>query len=420
MTTEERLAQAERQLAAIRWGMVVLTVILALAVSLGAYAWCRPSSGRLPEIRTRGITVYDDQGSRRAFLDGEGLLLYDKSGKNRAGFTSCTNEPGLLLFDENGKGRVILAATSNGPALMLSDENGTMRASLMADKDRVGLGLFDEHGTLRKVLGVDRDGPQLHPQDGTGAPITQAAPAAKKKAFDPDKWLADNSTQTAEPAPKEKHSALDSSGAESGATPSEPQNIRRRDILDIGLPPENATPNAAKPDPVAPSFDYEAAIACKPTTPAKQDHSFVGADQKVEPSRRTFDYSSLMADEPPVTPEPSPSAATPSQPASFDYDAELQKMRSLSSSVPQPNIGRSRLYPNVGQETWITGVMDSGEFVQLADRTLWQVSPLDRINTTLWLATTGIVVVEGSDPTYPYKLINRDDNETANAKLMAR
>jgi len=49
---------------------------------------------------------------------------------------------------------------------------------------------------------------------------------------------------------------------------------------------------------------------------------------------------------------------------------------------------------------------------------MWDVSPLDRIYTTLWLATEDIIVLESDDPLYPYKLVNTDDKETVEVKYL--
>ena len=45
-----------------------------------------------------------------------------------------------------------------------------------------------------------------------------------------------------------------------------------------------------------------------------------------------------------------------------------------------------------------------------------KVSPLDRIDTALWLPMTDIAVLDGDDPAYNYKLVNTNDNEIVNAK----
>jgi len=42
------------------------------------------------------------------------------------------------------------------------------------------------------------------------------------------------------------------------------------------------------------------------------------------------------------------------------------------------------------------------------------------IESSLWLPISDITVIEGDDPAYPYKLVNTDDNEVVNAKLLSQ
>ena len=62
--------------------------------------------------------------------------------------------------------------------------------------------------------------------------------------------------------------------------------------------------------------------------------------------------------------------------------------------------------------------MDDGGIIKLEDGSIWQVSPLDMIDSALGLPVSEITVIEGHDPSYPYKLVNKDDKEVVNAKLL--
>jgi hypothetical protein len=64
----------------------------------------------------------------------------------------------------------------------------------------------------------------------------------------------------------------------------------------------------------------------------------------------------------------------------------------------------------------IEEVSDDGATITLADRSIWKVSPLDQIDTALWLPITHVRIVVGDDPSYPYKMISKDDGEMANVK----
>lgn len=55
--------------------------------------------------------------------------------------------------------------------------------------------------------------------------------------------------------------------------------------------------------------------------------------------------------------------------------------------------------------------------ITLEDGSIWEVSPIDTINSSIWLPISNIVVVEDSG-LFPYKLINSDDREAVNAKYL--
>ena len=71
---------------------------------------------------------------------------------------------------------------------------------------------------------------------------------------------------------------------------------------------------------------------------------------------------------------------------------------------------------DVGGGHWIEKVLDDGSIIKLEDNSLWQVDPLDKIDSALWLPLDNITVIEGDDPTYPYKLVNTDDNHLVDVK----
>lgn len=71
---------------------------------------------------------------------------------------------------------------------------------------------------------------------------------------------------------------------------------------------------------------------------------------------------------------------------------------------------------SVGSGHWIKNKIDGGKIIQLEDGSLWQVSPLDVIDSALWLPLENITVINGEDPMFPYKLINTDDHHSVNVK----
>jgi hypothetical protein len=88
-------------------------------------------------------------------------------------------------------------------------------------------------------------------------------------------------------------------------------------------------------------------------------------------------------------------------------------------SLPSRGLSATgRIYLGSSSGHWISEVTSNGKFIELEDDSLWEVSPLDTIDSSLWLATEDIVVVESKNPLFPYRLINKDQGETVEAKLI--
>ena len=86
-----------------------------------------------------------------------------------------------------------------------------------------------------------------------------------------------------------------------------------------------------------------------------------------------------------------------------------QRRAAPREPVPPPLVGINR---NGAEKHWIKQVMGNGSLIELEDGSIWQVSPLDQIDTALWLAITDVLLVNGE------KIINLDDNETAEVKRL--
>ena len=78
------------------------------------------------------------------------------------------------------------------------------------------------------------------------------------------------------------------------------------------------------------------------------------------------------------------------------------------------------LYGGVAGTHSISDNINSGYMIKLEDGSVWEISPTDQADTSIWLATEEITVVEGDDPSYPYKLINTHTEEVAEAKLLSQ
>lgn len=86
-------------------------------------------------------------------------------------------------------------------------------------------------------------------------------------------------------------------------------------------------------------------------------------------------------------------------------------------SIPPPPAATSDLYVGTGVGHWLTDKTDDGSVLILEDGSRWSVSALDQIDTSLWLVTDNITVIEQSGP-YPYRLVNTDESETADAQFL--
>jgi len=74
-----------------------------------------------------------------------------------------------------------------------------------------------------------------------------------------------------------------------------------------------------------------------------------------------------------------------------------------------------KAYAGVAPGHWVKKVIDKGDMVLLDDRSLWEVTAVDRINAMLWLPITSITVAGAPVPLgyFKYVLISTDDDETA-------
>lgn len=77
------------------------------------------------------------------------------------------------------------------------------------------------------------------------------------------------------------------------------------------------------------------------------------------------------------------------------------------------------LYLDPGAGHWLTEKTDDGSVLILEDGSVWQVDPLDRVDTALWLPPSDLVVVETADSPASYLLVNTDDGEKATACLLS-
>ena len=63
------------------------------------------------------------------------------------------------------------------------------------------------------------------------------------------------------------------------------------------------------------------------------------------------------------------------------------------------------------EETFIRDKSDDGSILILADGSVWEVSPVDRVDSALWLPTEDIIIPDSGDC-----LINKDNGEKVDAR----
>jgi hypothetical protein len=80
--------------------------------------------------------------------------------------------------------------------------------------------------------------------------------------------------------------------------------------------------------------------------------------------------------------------------------------------------GSGSVYVATGDGHWITDKSLDGSVVTLEDGSRWLVSPIDRYNDATWLVVDNVTVIDGSDPSYPYQLIDTDDTSTVDARFL--
>lgn len=100
------------------------------------------------------------------------------------------------------------------------------------------------------------------------------------------------------------------------------------------------------------------------------------------------------------------------------YSLGLSKCATRAHGVPLPHAPNAYI-PGGGH--WIEENAD-GKIITLEDGSLWEIDPLDQIDTALWLPVTDIVVMQAPQAVgdYTYILLDKDDAETANAKYLGR
>jgi len=102
-----------------------------------------------------------------------------------------------------------------------------------------------------------------------------------------------------------------------------------------------------------------------------------------------------------------------------ELESEFAACKKIVDAMVSQRV-RGHAYTGVGGGHWIREVATGGGIIVLEDGSFWEVSPLDRIDTMLWLPITEIMVLENPSGFFPYLLVNTDDGEKAEAKLIGQ
>ena len=175
-TTEERLANLERELARAKRRNRRLLAVAGLAVGAFALVWIVAGTANRAEaqgaavpavIRAKKFILEDENGNTRIALGTDQVLdlsplkeAMKNPGTSRFALVQLTvmSGPGLTVYDEKGKARIMLYVSNEAltpePTLILYDEKCKQRTHLCVDKDGPLLRLRDEKGKDRLALGV--------------------------------------------------------------------------------------------------------------------------------------------------------------------------------------------------------------------------------------------------------------------------
>ncbi|MFC1552062.1 hypothetical protein ACFL6P_05785 [Candidatus Latescibacterota bacterium] len=160
MTTEERLKKLEQEITRTkRNSRLIALLFVGLSLSWWFFSGVNSAAqqGVVDEIRTRKITVIDDDGKSRIELSANeeiaNIAMLDKNGAPRISLiTPSTNEVavGIIIANENRLHRLILMANEHEGRFMMFDNNQMQRVVLACLDDKMtGLSLSDKNEMVR-------------------------------------------------------------------------------------------------------------------------------------------------------------------------------------------------------------------------------------------------------------------------------
>jgi hypothetical protein len=99
--------------------------------------------------------------------------------------------------------------------------------------------------------------------------------------------------------------------------------------------------------------------------------------------------------------------------------SELAPRREAMVSDSRPITATRSVYLGAGGR-WISDASADGALITLDDGSIWEISTPDRLFTNRWLPMEDIVVVKDKAGIQPMALVNKDNGEKAEARLLSR
>lgn len=83
---------------------------------------------------------------------------------------------------------------------------------------------------------------------------------------------------------------------------------------------------------------------------------------------------------------------------------------------PKKTVNKMNALKDCGN--WLKEVVKGGRIIILGDESMWEVPTISMGDTCTWHLVSPISVLYGDNPSYPYKLVNTDNNEIVDAKYL--
>jgi hypothetical protein len=146
MTTDERLAKVEGQLARMkcRYRLLLAAVVMMVLVMIGTVA-ISTGTGRREQAVNEAVPRIGATGTGN-IIEAEGLILAGEDGKKGV-VMSGDGEPTLTMFDKNQIPRLMLSVAGGASGVTLYDRNGKKRIELGDLKGEPILRLYRDNGT---------------------------------------------------------------------------------------------------------------------------------------------------------------------------------------------------------------------------------------------------------------------------------